>query len=265
MMQPHECAHTYHITLTALTLQNLDLQLQLDALGHKLNLQATVDGVVNDWLQFFNNHWYDFSHLMILSFHTVTGNVNKDTTTAADSDILLLVQDANIANCCRQNIKFVRVQLSLDFAMLVNVVDPTGPTTLRTEYYLELLQTTRLLTNGVGNAYNLMTFHGPDDLCTLSPAKVKEQLLDKTLQDGPVELMPTSFGLTTAQTSGTALCTEINQKILWLAFRTVCHTLFLELCPGYSTQPHAALDHICQVHMDREGNQVVSSIQFYFQ
>ncbi len=110
-----------------------------------------------------------------------------------------------------------------------------------------------------------MTFHGPDDLCTLSPAKVKEQLLDKTLQDGPVELMPASFGLTTARTSGTALRTEIDQKILRLAFCTVCHTLFLELCPGYSTQPHAALDHIHQVHMDREGNQVVSSVQSYFQ
>ncbi len=59
-MQPQERAHTYHITLTALTLQNLDLQLQLNTLGHQLNLQATVDGVVNDWLRFFNNHWYDF-------------------------------------------------------------------------------------------------------------------------------------------------------------------------------------------------------------
>jgi hypothetical protein len=185
--------------------------------------------------------------------------------TAADSDVLLPVQDGNITNCCRQNIKFVQVQLFLDFAMLVNVADPTGPTTLRTEYYLELPQTTRLLTNGVGNAYNLMTFHGPDDLCTLSPAKVKEQLLDKTLQDGPLELMLASFGLTTTRTIGTVLRTKINQMILQLAFCTVCHTFFLKLCPGYSTQPHATLDHICQVHMDREGNQVVSSVQSYFQ
>jgi hypothetical protein len=130
---------------------------------------------------------------------------------------------------------------------------------------LELPQTTRLPTNGVGNAYILMTFLGPDNLRTLSPAKVKEQLLDKMLQDGPVELMPASFGLTTAQTSSTGLRTEIDQKILRLVFCTVCHTLFLELCPGYSTQPHAVLDHICQVHMDREGNQVVSSVQSYFQ
>jgi hypothetical protein len=41
--------------------------------------------------------------------------------------------------------------------------------------------------------------------------------------------------------------------------------LFLDLCPGYSSQPHAALDHIRQVHTNREGNQVVSSVQSYFQ
>jgi hypothetical protein len=96
-----------------------------------------------------------------------------------------------------------------------------------------------------------MTFHGPDNLCTLSPAKVKEQLLDKTLQDGPVELMPTSFGLTTARTSGTALRTKIDQKILRLAFHTVCHTLFLELCPGYHPAACGARPHSPGAHGQR--------------
>jgi hypothetical protein len=259
-MLPHERAHAYHIYLTALTLQNLDLHLQFDALGHQLNLQAMVDGVVNDWLRFFNNHWCDCCHLTILSFHTTTGDVIKDSTTAADLDVLLPVQDRNITQCWWPNIKFVRVQISIDFASLVNIAEPTGPTTLRTEYYLELPQTTRVMTNGKGNAYNLMTFHGPDNLRTLSPANVKEQLLDKTLQDGPVELMPASFGLRMARTTGEALCTKIDQKILKLAFRTVCHILFLELCPGYSTQLHAALNHIRQVHVDKDENQVVSSV-----
>ncbi len=55
-MQPYERAHVYHITLTVLSLQNIDLRLQLDALGHQLNLQAMVDGVVNNWLHFFHDH-----------------------------------------------------------------------------------------------------------------------------------------------------------------------------------------------------------------
>ncbi len=175
------------------------------------------------------------------------------------------MQDGNVANCRRQNVKFVRVQLFIDFVSLVSVPNNVGPTMLRTEYYIEFPQTTRSMTNGNNVAYNLMTFHGAADLRTLSPADVKTQILDATLQDGPVELQPVSFGLTNARTDGKLLRAEINEKILRLAFRMVCHTLFLELCPGYSSQPHAALDHIRRVHTDREGNQVVSSVQSYFQ
>jgi hypothetical protein len=57
-----------------------------------------VDGVVNDWLRFFQDQWYDFSRLTILSFHSINGDVNKDTTMAANSNILLLVQDCE---CCQ--------------------------------------------------------------------------------------------------------------------------------------------------------------------
>jgi hypothetical protein len=264
-MQPHERAHAYHITLTVLSSQNLDLQFQLNALGHQLNLQATVEGVVNGWLRFFQDHWYDFSCLNILSFHSVKRDVNNDTMRATDTNILLPVQDGNIANCRRQNIKFVRVQLSIDFVSLINVPNHVEPTMLQTEYYIELPQTTRAMTNGAGGGYNLMTFHGAADLRTLSPEDVKTQILDATLQDGPVELQPASFGLSNARTNRKALQADINDKNLRLAFHTVYHTLFLELCPGYSSQPHTALDHIRQVHTDHKGNQVVSSVQSYFQ
>jgi hypothetical protein len=86
--------------------------------------------VVNDWLRFFQDHWYDFSRLTILSFHSVNGDVNDDTMMAADTNILLPVQDGNIANCRRQNIKFVRVQLSINFVSLINVPNHVGPTIL---------------------------------------------------------------------------------------------------------------------------------------
>jgi hypothetical protein len=45
----------------------------------------------------------------------------------------------------------------------------------------------------------------------------------------------------------------------------VCNTLFLELCPGYSIQPQAAIDHIHQIHSDRNRNQAASTVQVYFQ
>ena len=43
-MPPHERAHAFHINVTALSSQSIDLRAQLDALGHQLNLSATVDG-----------------------------------------------------------------------------------------------------------------------------------------------------------------------------------------------------------------------------
>jgi hypothetical protein len=52
-MATHEHAHAFHINQTALSLQNIDLHVQLDALGHQLNLSATVKGVINNWLRYF--------------------------------------------------------------------------------------------------------------------------------------------------------------------------------------------------------------------
>ena len=174
------------------------------------------------------------------------------------------VIDGILANCRRANVKFVRVQITLDFRPLVSV-DPPGLTTLCMEYYIELPQTSCAMLNGVGVGYNLVTYHGPDDLRTLTMRQVQDDILAQTLQDGPYDLRPASFNLKTARTDGTALRSEIEGKILRLAYPTICNTLFLELCPGYSNQPHAALDHIRQVHHDRDGNQVVSTVQAYFQ
>jgi hypothetical protein len=55
-----------------------------------------------------------------------------------------------------------------------------GATVLRVEYYIKLPQTSRQMTDGNGNAYNLLTFHGPPDICTMLPAEVQAQLLDVT-------------------------------------------------------------------------------------
>jgi hypothetical protein len=107
-----------------------------------------VDGVVNDGLCFFQDQWYDFNCLTILSFHSNNGDVNEVTTTATNINILLPVQDGNVANCCRQNIKFVWVQLTINFTLLINVPNQAGPMTLWTEYYIELPQTTHAMVNG---------------------------------------------------------------------------------------------------------------------
>jgi len=105
-----------------------------------------------------------------LSFHNTKGDKINDSTEAADSSQLLPVIDGAL-HTCHKNVKFVRVQLSVNFVDLVTAVNP-GPTTLRIEYFIELPQTTRQMTNGVGNAYTLTKFHGTADLRTLDSQAV---------------------------------------------------------------------------------------------
>jgi hypothetical protein len=260
-MATHERAHTYHIIKTALSSQNIDLRVQLDALGHQLNLSATVKGVINDWLQYFYDCWCDFQAVQILSFHNFKGDKVTDSTNVADPTKLLPVVDGAYP-MCRKNVKFVRVQLSVNFVDLVTAVNP-GPTTLRIEYFIELPQTTRQMMNGIETAYNLTTFHGTPELRTLDAQGVQLKITDFTLQDGPVELQAASFGATSARTDSSAIRTEIQEKILRLASSSICHTMFTKLCPGYSNQPHAVLEHICQVQRQSSvkfGSSVLSAI-----
>ena len=262
-MPPHERAHAFHYNKTALAVQTLDLRLQLDALGTQLNLLASVDGIINDWFRFFYDDWFDFRKLTILSFHNVKGEIMTDTTDAGDPSVLLPVANGALRDCRKQNVKFVRVQLTTNFASLINVIHP-GASVFRTEYYIELPQTSVQVLDGHGTAYTLLTFHGPADLRTMTPTQVQAQILDITFQDSPVDLIPSKFNLSSARTESSEMRSEIEGKILRLASTTIWNTMFLELCPGYSMQPHAAIDHIRQVHTDRDGNQVVTGVQEYY-
>jgi hypothetical protein len=121
------------------------------------------------------------------------------------------------------------------------------------------------MTNERGSAYNLTTFLGTANLHTLTLQQIQAGILDHTLQYGPVELQPASVGATNAQTDSLAIRDKIQGKIICLAYQSICQTLFLELCPGYSNQPHMALDHIRQIHTDCSGNPVSSLVQAYYQ
>jgi hypothetical protein len=154
------------------------------------------------------------------------------------------------------------VQLNLNYTALANV-NPPGPTVLQATYYIKLPRTLCALVNRNGVQYSITTFIGPSDLQTLSPQEVWAQILDLTIQGNPLDLLPPSFNMRSARMDSITLQME-NQKILPLALPTICNTLFMELCSGYSFQPHTALEHICQVHTDAAGNQVVSAVQLYF-
>jgi hypothetical protein len=155
-----------------------------------------------DWKCKLSCHWADFACLSILSWHNAAGNPINDTSTAADASILKPVQDGAAADCRSAGVKFVQVQLELDYTNLATQQGNARPTPiLRGEYYLQLPPGTANLTNANGQARCLTTFLGVVNLWTLSTSKVKHDLLDVTHQDGPYDLLAPNFNLSSCRTN----------------------------------------------------------------
>jgi hypothetical protein len=107
---------------------------------------------------------------------------------AKDTSILLPVQNGTVNQCRAEGLKYVHIQLALDFADL-NMIRPAPTTILKGKYYIKLPQRTILLTNNNGVAYNLATSNGAADLQTLSPSEVQQDILNETYQDGLFNLL----------------------------------------------------------------------------
>ncbi len=73
------------------------------------------------------------------------------------------------------------------------------------------------------------------------------------------------FNLTKANVDAKTICNTIQAKILKLGFKQICATIFQQLCPGYSNQPHVALEHIRQSVPGPDGQMVTASIIKYYQ
>ncbi len=52
-MQVHERAHAFQINKTGLLSQAIKLRVMLGALGAQLNLSASVEGMIEEWLRLF--------------------------------------------------------------------------------------------------------------------------------------------------------------------------------------------------------------------
>ncbi len=153
--------------------------------------------------------------------------------------------------------------MNLDFANLVTL-DPPGVTVLQVEFYNELPQGSRDMTNGHSSPYRLTTYLGLDDICTMPPDVFLRDILGVTLQDGPINLLCPEFNLTAAKTDSMIIEAKINMKVIRLATPSVIDHLFNQLCSGYSKEPHAALNHIQQTYNDSNGNTVFSSVFEYY-
>jgi hypothetical protein len=151
-------------------------------------------------------------------------------------------------------VKFVRVQLALDYADL-NRIDPAPNCVLHGEYYIQLPQDTVDLINAAGTAYCLTTFNGPADLRTLTMDNVRLHILSATLQDTPYDLLEPVFNLTSCRTNSTVIYGELKSQVVHLVLPTI-HPQLLE--------PHNVLDHIWQCYINADGTQIRLMAQVYY-
>jgi hypothetical protein len=263
-MPVFECVHAFQLVKSALETLPVDTRLILDALGTQLNCSANVDGLMFDWQSPFGSAWYNFCNVAIVRFHDFAGTEIKNTTNAGDPAILLPVRNSPKAACHQKDVHFVCVTCSVNFSRLVTISNYV-PTTLCIGFYLELPQMTVAMINGNNVTYNLTTWHGMSVLLTLTSKEVCTLILAPCLQDGPIALCPANFNLGDANIDAITIHKTIHAKILCLRFKQICATIITQLCPGYSNQPHAVLEHICQTSTGPDGQPVTSTVIEYYQ
>jgi hypothetical protein len=140
-----------------------------------------------------------------------------------------------------------------------------GPTMIRVGFYIELPQTTVAMTNAGGIANNLTTWHGAANLALLMRNQVRATVLKPSLQDRSILLSPTDFNLGNAIINAITVRKKIHAKILHLSLKQIAASTFVQLCPGYSDQPHAVLEHIRQMLTGANGQLVTTSVIKYYQ
>jgi hypothetical protein len=154
MLDAIERAHGFHVTKNKLLAANLVPRQVLTDLGQQTGQGTVVNReIIAGFLRrHFHDHWRDFQNLTILSWHNSTGAIMANTTTtAADSSILLPVQNGVLDNSFRQqDVRFVRVQVSIDYSYSIPGVSPI----LRLNFYIKLPQETRVMING-GEGHNI--------------------------------------------------------------------------------------------------------------
>ena len=247
---------------TALASADLDQKERILALADRLDLMLAAESSLADWKRKLRHNWANFANLSILSWHGTNGNIINNTATVTDASILLTVQDGATNACCASGLKFVRVQLALDYADL-NKIDPAPNCMLSGEYYIQLPQDTVDLVNAAGNAYRLTTFNGTSNLHTLSMEDVQRDILGATHQDAPYDLLEPVFNVTSCRTDSKVIYGELKSQVVRLA-PTIHQQLFKVLVPGYTLEPHNVLDHIWQSYNDVNITQVRLTAQVYY-
>lgn len=264
-MKIEERAHAFHVNKSALHLSRLPAHSYLDALGNQLGTTTTIEGKKYDFQHHFDDQWSDPSKFVVVTFHNSAGAIMNNATVAANPRVLKPVADGPINDCRPADVRFVRVSATIDFADLITIPNP-GNTFLRVSYYIELPQSIVPVLNAapVPVARNLETFHGVDDLSTLTKAAFHTAVIDHIDFQCPIGLSSPAWNVNDATIDSVEIRQDIERKYLSLALGTIEQVVFEELCPGYTNKPHAAVESIYQITTDSEGNRTTTPFHQYY-
>jgi hypothetical protein len=207
---------------TVLASADLNQRTHILTLAEQLNLMLMTKSSLADWEQKLSPNWANFANLTILSWHKAKGDFIMDTTSASDPSTIKPVKDGKREECRSAGIKFICIQLELDYSDLATPAGPAASNTvLWGEYYIQLLQNTKDITDNKNTQYHLTTYLSGDDICTLPLADAMRTILDVTHQDGPYDLLVPSFNLTLCQTDSTAVYGKLKLMVVPLASDTI--------------------------------------------
>ena len=234
-MPESECAHAFHHNVAALRHLDIRPALYLDTLGDQLNLNTTVEGLKFDWMCHFAKNWANFNNLTILAFHDSAGAPLNTATLPCSLVLKPLVNGLTTEARRPGDVAFVRLRCRLDYAEFM--VEPRDPHPMEVLYYLQLPQTTVVVTDHTGAEVSVTTFAGPSDLSSLSVFEVRTQILCDVTYQEPVDLPGPAINVIQARIDTEELKQHIEDKILSLAVNTIEKQIFSVLCPNYSSRP----------------------------
>jgi hypothetical protein len=259
---PHfELAHAYHVAKSALGLLSITPAQFLDTMGNRLNCSTTVDGFKFDWLNYLDENWTDWTNLTVLSFHNSSGRAMNNAT-VANTMVLKPVANQNNLNRRPEDVAFVRVRLILDFRPLMKADQDNR--ILESTFYLQLPQDSITVQDHTGADLVLTTYHGPDDITSLSVEEVRTQILQRAAFAEPLQLTASAAFVSQATIDSTSAMEAMRDRVLKMALPTILREIFDTICPNYSAKPHAVIESIKQWTVDKDGNTKVQTIREYY-
>ncbi len=214
---------------------------KFQAMGTHLNLSTQVSAMLSEWHRTLQNHWQNPKHFKVLGFFGSDGTRLNSTTTAADSQILLPIdQTTSRTNAQRRSadVKWVRVQLRVQYSALDSNITPPDNPVYDYSCYIELPQETKSTLNSTGNSLDVTTFWGPDDLRTIDASVFKSTILSAPpSQRFPYDLLPPVPPSTLARHDNGAVYEITVDDILTVMFSGSRTPMMKQVTPIFSGRP----------------------------